>query len=729
MRAERHTSRDGGPPERRGVEVDMRSYELFLDESGRFDGDDDGRPSQLVGIVAPRGEVTPASAEKVLRRCYTAAQLPLPEEVHGTDLRDPVAYTALVHSLVQELEKRNWQPVRCVNRERVDFGDRVETYVQILAELAVRLFGMLSRGSNEKVELHITCASVTLEPSVNGASFIADTAVRAALEVAFKSLAIRRGQAHTLRAWSIPGVQLGSGRRWRTLQLCDLLSNASYDNYRRLDAETKLELRRAFGDYDLTLRVRPILEDLDDDLETGRTGLALMRIAEQLDRPDLDPGLRTELGKRLREALAHLGEIDGLARDGQLALLPLWIEQIVEIERSLDRGRRLACWLLTEVAGPLASGCGSWLELALERLALTASNHLGDVLEGRRHAARIDEFLKLPVLAGRWEHAPLLIEALLAKAVHAIDCFEPGEAVCSMRAVARYYDELGGLFSEALPELFPAELRSELRGKALGTLIQALLGIGGSKAWDEARAASNEAMMEFRSRSDVARQEQYRCHLETEAGALDSAREWLARSLELDPSSAHEAIGTKIGALDGPAQAFALLHWTRIGAALGRRPRAPAFDQWVRAFDRSKLGSSAWCSGGHLDYPADSILRFVAVVRAAQGNANDALSALAHLARLERLKQARWVLVAITLAANAEVAALLHGSSRVLAPRVLTSLLKDLEAVRARATNEVPALAARLSDWTTAASAIQRAENSAPEATARLAALARSIAY
>jgi hypothetical protein len=383
----------------------------------------------------------------------------------------------------------------------------------------------------------------------------------------------------------------------------------------------------------------------------------------------------------------------------------------VEHQRDADRGRRIAAFALAEIDAPLRNALDApdtrgatadldWFTYALHRWDLTAANHAGALVAAKAAAAQLDGLTAR--LAGRWEHAPLLVDGMIARAVHRTDCFAYDDASALMSAVARYYADLSGLFHDALPAVFPERIRSRTRGEALGTRLQAetYAGLRDPKRFEVARRLSDEALDELIADDDKARQRQYRCQLETFAGDYASAREHLAASLGVAPT--HAAIGDAIAAITHPvAQGFALLHWLRLGRAVSMSPSAER-EELMAALNTSKALRLPWLTGAHDDYPVHGILRQAAVLHALQGSAKEALGCLSLLRRA----RATLVLGTIGLAATVEVGGLLWARQRPDAQRLLDNkdrerpgALQQLESIGREARDGVPELWSVFASW------------------------------
>lgn len=735
-------------------------FDLFLDESGDFRetstdptelAESHRRPrvfaSQIAGVLVRRGALTTGTVRAVLHRALKQQGL-LAGPVHANQLPRH-AYDGVVGSVVSEVVSRGWQPVRVVNRERVRYGDRAATYTNMVAELVLRVCQQLAMAGESSIGLRLRCARVVLREEPDGTIVFLDRDEYLAMVHHYLGFAaVRRGLSQQSAAWRLDGLVLGSGKEEPELQLCDVLSHASHDNFSPCaDEATKNALRTAFGAFDFTLSVRALNERVDQLLTDDSLGEAIQALAVELIRPDLPHDARADAQQRLDTAVRRLGEIGAPARDSHLQVLVNWLEQIIELQRALGVSAQLADWLRTEVLIPLcqvlAGGPDAtsvdWFEYALHTWALTACNHLGSLVSARRAVDGLKPLL--PTLAGRWEHVPLLMRGLVAEAVHRTDCFEPDEASERMRLVASYYETLGSLFDAAFRGVFPDRVRAEVCGQALGTQLQSEIHAGlldeDRERLVRARALSDKAIEEFTAAANRERQYQYRCQLETAAGAFADARCWLARSLRVE-SADHLALATAIGglvAVSPIAQGFAQLHWLRLGATALLDGEEDERADFFKALQATQALDWPWSVGGHGDgYPVHGILRRVAVAHAALGQTGRAVDALRRLTKVTDGREREGAaLAAIRLAAHAEVAVTLWDVQSKAARKLLDSsdnqipgALQQLERLKTRTAETFPRLWAVFATWPTV---IGRALQSEAPARSELIRLARRIGY
>jgi hypothetical protein len=706
-----------------------QTFDLYLDESGKFYENSydpaeaaaheagEGRkfPSQLAGLLAPAGEITEEAAEQILRDCHAKAGWPLPPVVHMRKfVEEAVAgraaqfgreYNGLLAELLAQLRARGWQPVLLVNREGVSYGTMIQTYTNMVAELFLRVCRRKRREGGERVLLNLVCAEVQLR-----------TPVRRRMQEGFylwrlreteALAAVRQGYAPDSRNWRMGWVKVVSDDDSRALQICDIISHASHANFKWCDGATRSLFKGLLGDYRWTMSFAEQLERICRLIEDRSLGVALVTLTEVFVLEDDRKQMLGEAAACLSRALDELAEMAAPVRDSQLAIPLNWLEQIISLRRDLALGRRATQFLRRRVEAPLrerlAARAGEldWFAYGLCRWALTVCNHGGALAEAGEEVVRIERLV--PSLAGRWEHFTLLTEGLIARAVHQTDCFRFAEASEGMRRIAERYEGLAQAFSAGGPGPPQPVVHSDLRGKALGTWLQSEM-LGGpldGEALARARGLSDAAAAEFLSEDDRERQWQYRCQLETFAGDFPAALAFLARSLKAGPS--HASVAASIAGLaDEPVeQGFALMHWLRLVSAvlLSRDAAGGGPAEAAAALDALNLGGNPWCSGQNVYYPAHSILRHLAVIRAARGAGGEALRLLGTLRRL-CLGGGGVGVAFILLAAQAEVSGLLWADDPAAAARLLVSdseeepgVLRLAESIRAETDGRFPEMA------------------------------------
>ena len=647
-------------------------YDLYLDESGDFieyNPDNKCRQfhSQIAGLVAPKDEFTKKAALKILRECYKSIGITMTgDEVHGNAFRPGKDFDKTIETLVKEIgQRKGWQAVRLVNKEEIYLGG-FNDYVSMIGELALRIFIEKSKKHSGDIVLNFYCA----ERSVEEAEELYEQTIRNYIAFA----AVRRGVSAKSSRWRIGNLEILRAKNSRKLQVCDLLNNSSYDNYSKCGDKTASRLEKAFSNYNYTMALYREIEQCDRFIDSGSLGLAIRVLAERLNQPDKGGNVRSGAVSRLDSILDNLARQTATDRNIQLSMLTNWLAQLIEEQRSLELGYKLAQWFYIEIHQPLATRLEDrttldWFEYALHFWLLTAGNHQGNLIYSRQAANKLVKLT--PVMAQQWEHINLLMEGLVADAVHRTDCWEYDTVAVQMKLVADYFAEVSSLFTVALPEIFPDRVRSQLRGKALGTWLQSEIYASAAQPQRlyKARGLSALCIEEFTSPGDKAIQYQYRCQLETIAQDFPTAREYLARSLDLEDNS-HQAIALQINNLTQFACGFALLHWLRLGAIAHLSDNHREWNEFTTALKQSKLLNNSWCTGQEsTNYPAHGILRRVSLIQFISGGTD--LTALNRLRNLEPIKKGNFVLAIIQCAASAEAAAFLWDRNNSLARKTL----------------------------------------------------------
>jgi hypothetical protein len=668
-------------------------WDLFLDESGDFDDPKFSESNvpriiqpQIAGFIAPRGAFTEEAADTVLSSVFAAVRQPRPQVVHGTELsrgkgawkhlkswpERKDAYRALVIALLAEMKARGLQPVRLINAEGVHYRDRIETQVTMTAVLAVQIARLLG----------------TQRPEVNVSIYLARVSLRSgAISSDRYAAAVERELRLVLTRHETPGKRwraavasiTPAAQSWR-LQIADLISHATHENFSVCDTRTKQSLQEALDGYDIALALPVALEQAERSLARAATGVALQLLAER----ELGDGNARYADRvahdLLQRCLDSLVDTSVETRDDHLAHLVAWVRLLVSDARSVDLARQVCDWIIGAIEKPLLARLAApeniaWFGFALRAWLLTAHNHAGQITKGRALAKGLEESFK--ILAGRWEHTETLLGGMLTLAVHNIDCRNFEVAIAQADRVAEFYRDMTDLFWDAIPGAISTEVRSTLRGKALGTGLQARLhrGLANADAIAEARAMSDMAIAEFPPGDGRRRQHQYRAFLETQAGAYAAGRRHLG--LALDPALAHsgaepdhQTLADAIAACGAAQRGFLLLHWVRIGAMAQQSGDASESSAFGHALDKSGLREEPYCTG--IDrFPSQGILSHMATFEIGRGQDDVGIRLLRKLIGLKSVAEAP-ALTVIVIGALARNAAVLWPRQRVKAWRLLT---------------------------------------------------------
>lgn len=665
-----------------------QEYSLYLDESGQFlkhSTDPKEResaapqdfPDQIAGFFAPRSKTIAAEASEIMKKACSKARLPYDGKSHAKYLG--VAYiNLLLPPLLEELKKRNWQPVRLVNKETVVYGPRISTYTNMVAELVLRILQSKAKEVDDHVYINLIGAIVTLDEKIvlpSGKEHARIIEIEEYLQTISDYLNWAANQRNILREqlrWGISKINLKDAVKTPELQICDLLSNASHKNYSKCTPDNAKLLKIAFGDFDQTIETKDLLAELDRYIERQEFGEAILRLARVFCLGSETSYFRNAAALRLENAVNRLCQIGVRGRNSHLLFVTARLEQLIGERREANLGATFTHWLQSAVIASLrrylqvtqSDSTIDWFEYVVARWQMTAANHRGIFTESDR-ALTIMKRLQ-PSLAKRSECYPILMEGIITQAVHEMDTFNFDAATKNLQWISSSLSSQADALKDLMPDDFEVAPHYELKARALGTLaLNLILSRPKSDAdWETARRVSNEAIYEFVDLDDKSRQYQIRCHLETNAGNFSEARRYLYMSFEpaLDSTNvSHEMLAqafNKTGEARGFTFQFSLAHWLRIGfAAVLNGDRIEA-EKFVHCFRRSKVADSEWCKGERSTFPAHLILRFLSVIQASQGDIGSAMNTLQRLQKVINDGSFSFIMKAIEVATFAEVAAL-----------------------------------------------------------------------
>ncbi len=618
------------------------NYDVFIDESGLFTetSTDPGDrivehkrrrkfPSQLAGVIAPEGQLTADAAWELFEPACAEANVTVGEEFHSTKVkkRGHGIFDKLVVATCESLERAKIQPFLIVNRERVRFGDRKANYVNILGELLVRVCKQMDREGGQSLTLNVFQAGVKNSEFEEGSlPFWEHDDFRPTLQTVFQRAGIAAGWAKESAKWQLGTFKFRSGKKDERLWLCDLISNASHDNFKTVSGGAANALKRVLAEYDFSLSFDTTLEQVRQLTDRQAYAVAMVQLVEQVLSPWSSKESRAAYASEFDRVAEQLIDLPPLARGPQMQTILGWLHQTADDRQRLNDATAACKWIedrlvekheaaMTQKDATLAS----WLRLGISTAWLTACNHGGNLVEGKQSFDAIEA--EIPKIAGRWEFASDLMRAIVVQAVHLNDCFEHKLVCEKMDLVADYYRNLGGLFSDAYGDVFPDSIRSKVCGEALGTKVQSetFLLLAGERTVDAVRETSEQAIEQFSDEDDRRRQFQYRSEVEAIAEQWQTAREYVAKGIGSSAVN-HTGLAEYIANLPEDEQGFPLLHWTRIGGMAAVAGDADEFQDFAAAWRTSRFDQSNWLDGEIAFYPTHGILRRLACIYAALGD-------------------------------------------------------------------------------------------------------------
>ncbi len=622
-----------------------RHHVLYIDESA-WGGKKVGAKKnfQLAGFWAPcqSGKKShlkdryKVQAEQLITKSRVESKFPAGDEFHATEVRDEELYGRVCEQLFSRIPP-DWQPVRIVNWDGIQTGDPVLDYTLLVGHLYVKVLQQIRSSypnSDDEIVLHLVYASVFMELDSNDDPIYLDDLEyerRSRFEILHEHLR-QSGEANP-EDLRIGTFEFASGSKHPVMQICDWISNASFNRCReRIEPMEILNRRLNTHDFDLSA----FNQRIDDQLRSGRLGDALVLIAGASSSEKYLP--------QIVEKMASLRKRD---RDTQIQIVVASWARRVEAERDPNALETLGWYEKSVIPALLATvpdekrnrfctTIAHW-QYSLHLYSLSCANHSGNLLEAEKHAKKLQELV--PALAGRWEHIGLLIEGMTRVAVHMTDLLRFEEANQLMQRYSDFLEETGGLFSGVLEEI-PERVRSDLRGKTLSTSSQSqmFLGLKTASAFEEARKLNDLARLEFEDISDVNQTLQYRANLETNADDLDQAVRGRLLLPRRSAEATHLEIGNLIASLDSGEvpQGFAILHWLRIASRSTQGQGKVASEIYSAWKGNKALSKNPWVLCKGLEYPAHGIRRYLATLQAHQGASVDARDTLLSFRKLNK---------------------------------------------------------------------------------------------
>lgn len=498
----------------------MKRFELWLDESGDFNNDDQktargSNPSLIGGLLVEGSSFNEAAVRSILPEAGT---------YHSVNESDQLDRFRKIEEKLFENDSNRL--VVFSNQERIMILDNNLTYLNIIAEGIHQMIRHL-KSQYGRIFLKVLIANrVNTTTGLNFAQSVVpqDEYERRLRE---KLLILNLENAISDDEWEL---QTASARKDKRLMLSDIVCNTFYTRYRKkkFNAGERKYIEDIYQDRSRTIVFtvfESILEkNFKNYLMENKIGEAVSEIAACRDKGILDRCFEL-LGSKLRFRGAYDIKF-------QYSFISASIERYINVVRDFDLCilylNNLCTYYIPLLAGlgrAEAAEAARRLELDIKFYLLTVYTNKGDVERARQLEGEIQAAMVL--LPASLENINYSIKFESRRITGLINQFEFEKALEASRRLVERCGEV-----HALLELFYGETAdthyTEL-AKALGSrlFIENFLVRFRADLRDAAIEDSDAAIREFTDENDKKRQYLYRVQLETELGDFEVALRYL----------------------------------------------------------------------------------------------------------------------------------------------------------------------------------------------------------
>jgi hypothetical protein len=545
------------------------SFDLYLDESGNFEEDAFNKkhaPSLVGGLLMPSSLASNDYFERLI-----------PDNTHAMVAYDKERFFSILDQLLAD----GGRFVIFSNEERLNIVNGDTTYLNILAEGIVKLLRNL-RVQYEEFELHVLVATRQAVSYKQDMGYGEKENVRIEQEQYFQRLdekiILAMGHDH------IPGAELSlqfaSATREKKLMTADIICN-TYLTRKARQKFTEEDRQRIALLFENQI-IYPVFEN------GGVTYIKRLfieeRYGEVLYHLSSAPNL-TGLADLRRQLFFILAKTDDKVQDSYFSYVSLQIGQYNN-SRDFSDGIHFAEGYKKNVLVPLQAFLVEQTELqGAENLSkrirywtfdtdffiLTMADHMGNTTKCAEYLQRCRE--NIEAIDHSWEHIDYYFTFCIRELMCLMGQFDFKAVLDKSKKLVEIFTETKELFGLiGAYDGLDTKPKSELLGKINGIRLQAYTNLlhEHPDVWEDALAASDAALAEFTSPSDVSRQYQYRCLLMVEAGKPQEALACLLQSCNISVDTPN-ALKMFVNAAYQNAKhpnSFSLMHYANVLRAL-----------------------------------------------------------------------------------------------------------------------------------------------------------------
>lgn len=510
----------------------MRSYELYLDESGKFINEKQAiSPSLIGGILVKKGDLNIKLSQDMMK---TVKEKVDGNYVHINDLAQKdkkLAGTAAV-DIMEELRNIPANIVIFENNELLDFKDDKLLYLNIITEGIVNLLEKLSLEKSDTVELNII-AAVRRDLKVDDNKTVIELEEyskrikeRIYMKFAEKDIFLSKNCK--------VNFELSSARKNSKLMLADVVCNTRLTrNSNKFNEEQKKTLERIFNSsrYIFNVFRTNIQKKLSYLLIQNNIVDAIFLINEVDDEKTKKELINLIINNINTMPLSNLKI--------QLELLSLKIRSLIDVQRNLLLCEKFLLDLQENIIGKIKvkGFIINKLKLDVSLYLLTIYTHLGNNIKSKKQIEISSKEIKS--ISGSFEFLDYYYILKIREAIYYNTCFQNEKIVEVLTEAIEKYEKI--LQTIASIEEFET-VKSDMLAKAVGTRLQAYISLITpnideklkQEYYERAVKDSDYAIDQFATESDKRRQYQYRCMLEISVGNVDKSIRYLMKVLGIN---------------------------------------------------------------------------------------------------------------------------------------------------------------------------------------------------
>ena len=509
----------------------MRSFELYLDESGKFINEDKAiTPSLIGGLLVRKDDLSLKKADDIMKEAIKNVP---GNYVHINDIskKDLKLSGKVAVDIMQKIKNIPAYVVIFSNKELLDFKDDKLLYLNIMAEGIINLLEKLSLEKSDAIELNVV-AAVRRDLKINDNRTIIEideysTRIkeRIYMKMAEKNLFLSKNCKVNFK--------LSSARTNPKLMLADVVCNSKLTlNSSKFNDEQKQILNNIFDSskYVFSVFKPDIQKKISEYLMQNNIVDAIFLLSEEND---------AKLSKELSTLVVN--NINTMPISNlriQLELLSLKIRSLIDVQRNLLLCEKFLVKLQNEIIGKIKvkDFIINKLKIDISLYLLTIYTHQGDNENSKKQKDISKKELK--EINGSWDFLDYYYILKIREAVFYNTCFNNAKSIEILTEVIDKFIKLLKTMNEV--EEF-SNIKSDMVAKAVGTRLQAYTNLITPNTQEALKQEyyqkgikdSDFTISQFVSEIDKKRQYQYRAMLEISMDNFSEAVKYLMKVVGL----------------------------------------------------------------------------------------------------------------------------------------------------------------------------------------------------